>query len=117
MCDILQNYFAARGVHASWDFLADLSPNIPILRKLKTQFGEFLGAPWQGTRHTKVDCSDQIAKDKSKMQEYALHLPVVAERRPTERMTVGVMEAGTSTLKNSGMKTWSKAYKSWSNIE
>ncbi|KAJ7129943.1 hypothetical protein C8R46DRAFT_832115, partial [Mycena filopes] len=67
-----KSYFAAKGVHASWDQLADLAPNIPILRRLKTQFGEFLGAPWQGIHHTKTDCSDQIAKVQSKMKEFKL---------------------------------------------
>ncbi|KAK6985151.1 hypothetical protein R3P38DRAFT_3230809 [Favolaschia claudopus] len=76
-----KNYFAAKGVHASWDMLADLSPNIPLLRRLKTQFGEFLGAAWQGTHHTKVDTSDLVAKVKSKVQEHQLHLPFRRERR------------------------------------
>ncbi|KAJ7663218.1 hypothetical protein DFH06DRAFT_929198, partial [Mycena polygramma] len=79
-----KNYFASKGVHGSWDLLADLAPNVPILRRLKTQFGEFLGAPWQGTHHTKVDCSEQINKVKMKMREYRLHLPSVPGRRVTE---------------------------------
>ncbi|KAJ7891018.1 hypothetical protein B0H13DRAFT_1497811, partial [Mycena leptocephala] len=65
-------FFAAKGVHASWDFLADLAPNVPLLRRLKTEFGQFLGAPWQGTRHTKVDCSALIEKVRSKMNEFQL---------------------------------------------
>ncbi|KAJ7796687.1 hypothetical protein B0H14DRAFT_2390415 [Mycena olivaceomarginata] len=64
-----KNYFASKGVHASWALLGDLAPNVPILRRLKTQFGQFLGAPWQGTHHTKVECSDQINKVKLKMRE------------------------------------------------
>ncbi|KAK6974994.1 hypothetical protein R3P38DRAFT_3335296 [Favolaschia claudopus] len=108
-----KNYFAAHGVHASWDFLADLSPNIPLLRRLKTQFGEFLGAPWQGIRHSKVDCFDQIKKVKVKMQEYAVHLPSAVGRRPTEEKTVDVVDEGASILRDTGIKSWSKAYKTW----
>ncbi|KAJ7241171.1 hypothetical protein C8J57DRAFT_1561830, partial [Mycena rebaudengoi] len=67
-----KNFFASKGVHASWDLLADLSPNVPILRRLKTQFGEFLGAPWQGITHTKVDTSTEVKKIKGKMREYRL---------------------------------------------
>ncbi|KAJ6568612.1 hypothetical protein B0H19DRAFT_938682 [Mycena capillaripes] len=108
-----KSYFAAKGVHASWDLLADLAPNIPILRRLKTQFGEFLGAPWQGTHHTKADCSDQIAKVKVKMKELKLHLPISPGRRVTERETVDIVESGCATLRTSGMKKWSKSYTAW----
>ncbi|KAJ7916622.1 hypothetical protein B0H13DRAFT_1609193 [Mycena leptocephala] len=110
-----KNYFASKGVHASWNLLGDLAPNVPILRRLKTQFGQFLGAPWQGTHHTKVDCSDQINKVKLKMREYRLHLPSVAGRRVTERETTDVVESGSEVLRKSGMKSWSKAYKIWVN--
>ncbi|KAJ7216920.1 hypothetical protein C8J57DRAFT_1040772, partial [Mycena rebaudengoi] len=68
----IQSYFASKGVHGSWDLLADLAPNIPIFRRLKTQFGEFLGAPWQGTHHLKVDTSDQEKKVKLKVKEFQL---------------------------------------------
>ncbi|KAJ7744500.1 hypothetical protein DFH07DRAFT_963722 [Mycena maculata] len=110
-----KHYFATKGLHASWDLLADLAPNIPLLRRLKTQFGEFLGAPWQGTRHTKVDCSAQIAKVKSKMKEFKLHLPVVQGCRVTENEVVDVVEMGASVLRKSGMKAWSKSYTTWLN--
>ncbi|KAF8159104.1 hypothetical protein K438DRAFT_1986032 [Mycena galopus ATCC 62051] len=110
-----KHYFAAKGVHASWDFLADLAPNIPILRKLKTQFGEFLGAPWQGTHHTKVDCSALIAKVKSKIAEFELHRPHVSGRRVTERRTVDIIQTGAGTLHTTGLKAWGKAYKKWVN--
>ncbi|KAJ7493683.1 hypothetical protein FB451DRAFT_1020785, partial [Mycena latifolia] len=108
-----KHFFAAKGVHASWDFLADLVPNIPLLRRLKTQFGEFLGAPWQGTRHTKVDCSAQIQKVKSKMKEFELHLATVHGRRPTEDRTVDLVQTGAATLRKSGLKTWAKSYGKW----
>ncbi|KAJ7687309.1 hypothetical protein B0H14DRAFT_2653906 [Mycena olivaceomarginata] len=104
-----------KGVHASWVLLGDLAPNVPILRRLKTQFGQFLGAPWQGTHHTKVECSDQINKVKLKMREYRLHLPSVAGRRVTERETTDVVENGSEVLRKSAMKSWSKAYKTWVN--
>ncbi|KAK6969487.1 hypothetical protein R3P38DRAFT_2670762 [Favolaschia claudopus] len=108
-----KNYFAAKGVHASWDMLADLSPNIPLLRRLKTQFGEFLGAPRQGTHHTKVDTSELIAKVKSKVQEHQLHLPFVRGRRVTERESVDVLGTGASMLRDTEMSSWGKAYKTW----
>ncbi|KAJ7698140.1 hypothetical protein B0H17DRAFT_927846, partial [Mycena rosella] len=108
-------FFAAKGVHASWDFLADLAPNIPLLRQLKTQFGEFLGAPWQGTRHTKVDCSEQVRKVKSKMAEFRLHLPNVTGRRWTERRATDVVETGAVILCKTGLKTWGKSYLKWLN--
>ncbi|KAJ7864688.1 hypothetical protein B0H13DRAFT_1899019 [Mycena leptocephala] len=38
-----KNYFSSKGVHGSWDLLSDLAPNVPIFRRLKTQFGDFLG--------------------------------------------------------------------------
>ncbi|KAJ7817335.1 hypothetical protein B0H13DRAFT_1922959 [Mycena leptocephala] len=66
-----------KGVHASWDLLGDLAPNVPILRRLKTQF--------------------------------------VAGRRVTERETIDVVESGSAALRKSGMKSWSKAYKTWVN--
>jgi hypothetical protein len=110
-----QNYFAAKGMHASWDFLADLAPNIPILRKLKTQFGKFLGAPWQGTHHAKVDCSALIGKVKSKMAEFELHRPHVSGRRATERRTVDIVQIGAANLRKSGLKAWGKAYTKWAN--
>ncbi|KAJ6473464.1 hypothetical protein DFH09DRAFT_953689, partial [Mycena vulgaris] len=109
------HYFASRGVQASWDLLSDLAPNVPLLRRLKTQFGEFLGAPWQGTHHTKVDCSAQIAKVKSKMQEFKLHLPFVPGRRLTETETVDIIDTGASILRKTGIKTWSKTYTKWLN--
>ncbi|KAJ7167409.1 hypothetical protein C8R43DRAFT_1121828 [Mycena crocata] len=110
-----KNYYASRGVHASWDLLADLAPNVPILRRLKTQFGQFLGAPWQGTHHTKADVSDQITKVKLKMAEFKLHLPVVAGRRVTDREAVDIVEVGAVTLRKTGMKKWAKGYKTWLN--
>ncbi|KAJ7891051.1 hypothetical protein B0H13DRAFT_2530311 [Mycena leptocephala] len=69
-----KNYFTSKGVHGSWDLLSDLAPNVPIFRRLKTQFGDFLGAPWQGIHHTKVNTNDQVAKVQSKMSEFELHL-------------------------------------------
>ncbi|KAJ6604366.1 hypothetical protein DFH09DRAFT_1442822 [Mycena vulgaris] len=102
-----KHYFASRGVQASWDLLSDLAPN--------TQFGEFLGAPWQGTHHTKVDCSAQIAKVKSKMQEFKLHLPFVPGRRLTEMETMDIIDTGASILRKTGIKTCSKAYTKWLN--
>ncbi|KAJ7457328.1 hypothetical protein FB451DRAFT_1047259 [Mycena latifolia] len=109
-----KNYFASKGFHASWEFLADLAPNVP-LRRLKTQFGEFLGAPWQGTNHTKVDCSAQIDKIKCKMRELKLHLPYVEGRHITEEEAVDVVETGAFTLRKSGLKTWGKSYTKWLN--
>ncbi|KAJ7767331.1 hypothetical protein B0H16DRAFT_1412448 [Mycena metata] len=108
-----KNFFAAKGVHASWDFLADLAPNVPILRRLKTQFGEFLGAPWQGTNHTKVDCSTQIAKVHSKMREYQLHHPSVPGRRVTDNQAVDIINTGAATLRKTGLKKWAKGYNKW----
>ncbi|KAF8205821.1 hypothetical protein K438DRAFT_1757140 [Mycena galopus ATCC 62051] len=110
-----KHYFAVKGVHASWDFLADLAPNIPILRKLKSQFGEFLGAPWQGTHHTKVDCSALIAKVKSKMEEFELDRPHISGRRVTERRTIDIIQAGADNLRKTGVKAWSKSYTKWAN--
>ncbi|KAF8162317.1 hypothetical protein K438DRAFT_1618478, partial [Mycena galopus ATCC 62051] len=108
-----KHFFAAKGIHASWDFLADLAPNIPILRRLKTQFGEFLGAPWQGTHHTKTDCSKSIAKVKSKMAEFHLHLPDVNGRRTTERRTIDIVQAGADKLRATGLKAWDKTSLGW----
>ncbi|KAF7333906.1 hypothetical protein MSAN_02403400 [Mycena sanguinolenta] len=112
-----KHYFAAKGVHASWDLLSDLAPNVPILRRLKTQFGEFLGAPWQGTRHSNVDCSEQIDKVKAKMREYQLHLPFISCRKATETEAIDVVETGASILRKQGIKKWAKAYTSWLNAE
>ncbi|KAJ7866703.1 hypothetical protein B0H13DRAFT_1636525 [Mycena leptocephala] len=108
-----KNFFAAKGVHASWDFLADLAPNVPLLRRLKTEFGQFLGAPWQGTHHTKVDCSALIEKVRSKMNEFQLHLPSVRGRRVTERRSIDIVETGAATLRKTGLKKWAKAYTKW----
>ncbi|KAJ7759811.1 hypothetical protein DFH07DRAFT_1023425 [Mycena maculata] len=108
-----KNYFASKGVHASWDLLADISPNVPILRHLKTQFGAFLGAPWQGIHHTKASTKDQVAKVKSKMKEFKLHLPSVQGRRVTERETIDILEMGAASLQKTGLKTWGKAYTKW----
>ncbi|KAJ7655886.1 hypothetical protein B0H17DRAFT_956275, partial [Mycena rosella] len=110
-----KNYFASKGVHASWDSLKDLAPNIPILRRLKTEFGEFLGAPWQGTHHTKVNCSNQIQRVKAKMAEFELHSARVVGRRVTDRAVVDVVDCGASTLRRTGMKTWGKRYVKWLN--
>ncbi|KAJ7642889.1 hypothetical protein B0H17DRAFT_959984 [Mycena rosella] len=110
-----KNYFASKGVHASWDSLKDLAPNIPILRRLKTEFGEFLGAPWQGTHHTKVNSSDQIQRVKAKMAEFELHSARVVGRRVTDRAVVDVVDCGASTLRRTGMKTWGKSYLKWLN--
>ncbi|KAK7026366.1 hypothetical protein R3P38DRAFT_3395839 [Favolaschia claudopus] len=108
-----KNFFAAKGVHASWDMLSDLAPNVPLLRRLKTQLGQFLGAPWQGTHHSKVDTSALVSKVKSKVQEHQLHLPFVRGRRQTEREAVDVVEAGAATLRDTEMNSWRKAYKAW----
>lgn len=93
--------------------MSDLAPNVPILRRLKTQFGEFLGAPWQGTHHTKVDTSDQIKKVQLKMKQFQLHLPVKNGRRATEREAVDILQAGAEKLQTTGLKTWTKSYKKW----
>ncbi|KAJ7280831.1 hypothetical protein C8J57DRAFT_1174450 [Mycena rebaudengoi] len=110
-----KNFFASKGVHASWDLLADLSPNVPILRRLKTQFGEFLGAPWQGITHTKVDTSTEVKKIKGKMREYRLEVSGVAGRRETEREAEDIIRTGGAKLKKTGMKTWEKGYTSFVN--
>ncbi|KAJ7100306.1 hypothetical protein C8R43DRAFT_1141345 [Mycena crocata] len=108
-----KNYFAAKGVHGTWDSLADLAPNIPILRRLKTQFGAFLGAPWQGVTHTKVNTQDQVAKVKAKVGEYQLHLQAVDGRRITEDAAVDIVEMGALVLQKSGLKAWKKSYTKW----
>jgi hypothetical protein len=93
--------------------LSDLAPNVPIFRRLKTQFGDFLGAPWQGIHHTKVNANDQVAKVQSKMSEFELHLEKVNARRVTERQTVDIIETGAILLQKTGMKKFAKSYTKW----
>ncbi|KAJ6585483.1 hypothetical protein B0H19DRAFT_924831 [Mycena capillaripes] len=106
-----KNYFTSKGVHGSWDLLSNLAPNMPIFRHLKMQFGDFLGAPWQGVHHTKVNTNDQVAKVQLKMSE--LHLDKVNAQRVTEHQTIDIIETGATLPQKTGIKKFAKSYMKW----
>ncbi|RDB22299.1 hypothetical protein Hypma_010669 [Hypsizygus marmoreus] len=108
-----KHWYAAKGIHATWEQLANLAPNVPIYRTLKKQFTQFMGAPWQGTSHTDVSCSKLVLKVKEKAEEFQIHLPDVPKRAKTTRPTVDVIMKGKEVLQESGLKSFAKRYKAW----
>ncbi|KAG1762231.1 hypothetical protein EDD22DRAFT_744616, partial [Suillus occidentalis] len=67
-------WFAAKGVHGTWDQLTDLALNIPIYRPLKCQFTQFMGSAWGGTTHKTPNNSASVMKVMSKSKEKNLHI-------------------------------------------
>lgn len=110
---LIQDYWASKGVHASWEQLSHLSPNIPIYRVLKTQLSQCLATPWQGVSHTKVNCSDQILKVLNKAREHKLHLANFDGREKTTHRSIDVLALGKEVLQQKGIKAWAKGYTKW----
>ncbi|KAG0694634.1 hypothetical protein DFH29DRAFT_778355, partial [Suillus ampliporus] len=69
-----KNWFAAKGVHGTWDQLGDLAPNISIYCPLRRQFAKAMGNSWSGTTHTSPNSSKSIKKVMSKAMEQNLHV-------------------------------------------
>jgi hypothetical protein len=107
----LQAYALAKGLHASWEQLGDLSPTIPILCPLKTQFSRILSAPWQGTTHTDPDIASLINRVASKARSVDLHLR--KPNRETKKRTVDILAKGHDMLQSKVMKAFTKRWEVW----
>ena len=108
---IVQAFHLSKGLHATWDQLADLGPTIPILRPLKTQFTRILGAPWQGTTHTDPDVTPLLHRVASKAKDLELHIR--KPKRITKKRTVDILAKGREELQKKGMKAFSKRWAAW----
>lgn len=100
-------------MYASWEGLSDLAPNIPLYRCLKTQFTEFVGAPYQGTTHSAPDVSSLIYRVRDKAKELHLHVLIPGRQAESGFRSKDILAEGTHELQKKGMKRFEKRYKIW----
>lgn len=101
----------AKGIHGTFDMLANLAPNIPLYRRLKRKLATVLGAPWGGTSHTVPDFTSDINQVMNKIRDVQL-----AEFKvgcTTSKLTVNILQKGTETLRNSGISSFQKRWWLW----
>ena len=106
-----QDYFKGKGMHASWEGLSDLAPNIPLYRCLKKQFMEFVRPPHQGTSHSAPDVSSLIYRVCDKAQELNLHIFKAGRQDTSGFRATDILAEGAHELQKKGMRLFAKQNK------
>ncbi|KAF7976464.1 hypothetical protein HWV62_6721 [Athelia sp. TMB] len=106
-----KDYLAAKGVHGTFDMLANLAPNIPLYRRLKRQLAGVLGTPWGGTSHTVPDFTKAINQVMNKIRD--VQLAEFQTGRTTPKLTVNILQKGGETLQNSAISSFQKRWRLW----
>lgn len=101
--------FAAKGMYASWERLANISASIDILNDIKKNVATSLDASYKGRTHKIPDASNLIWRVALKAQE--LKLGIFIERREGNdeaKAVVDVLASGERLLKTSTLATFNK---------
>lgn len=104
----LKQHFFAKGMHAKFEVLGDLSPCMPIYTELRHRFSEFVGASWQGTSHKKPTVEGHIRSIRSKLSELDL-----LSNKPgceVECQTLDIQSRGQEVLMDRGIKRFTEQY-------
>jgi hypothetical protein len=70
---IVKAMFAAKGMHASWDHLADISAASDLLKDVKKKVASSLEASYTGTTHKTPDVSELIWTVERKEKELGIN--------------------------------------------
>ena len=101
--------FAAKGLHASWDRLANISASIDILDQVQWNIAISLEAPYSGTTHTTLNTSGVVWAVANKARELKLNT-FHADREGNDNIKpkVDTLATGERLLKSSTLATFNK---------
>ncbi|KAI0042500.1 hypothetical protein FA95DRAFT_1525335, partial [Auriscalpium vulgare] len=89
---LLQQFYANRGVRASWDELANISPASHIWSRLMKTFRTAIGASYRGSTHIEPDTSALVLRVAAAAKDWSLLVP--DRKRKAKKRTVDVFRVG-----------------------
>lgn len=112
MIPLKQNFFASKGVYASWDRLGDISASVDLLQNVRKQVLRALKTTYHGITHIDPDTSAAINKIASKVGELELHT-IKSDRAENEliKPIIDTLAVGEKKLKSSTLATFNRKAK------
>ena len=108
-CIYAKTLFAAKGIHAGWDWLANISASIDILDEVQQNVAMSLEASYSGTTHMTPNTSVIVWMVTNKACELKVNTYILdREGNSSVKSTVDTLATGERLIKSSTLTTFNR---------